>query len=175
MKLNSIGRRDPVWLVAFAGLLFFTYLIWAPHANLRAGPNAADYLMLIILFGSPFLVLAAAVGAWDRWRKLTAEQNQARVRTQVALAGSIMAAGSAILLILLQPMMDLAPAIRPQRSFADVNTVQGLEVHWVWAGVLMAVAGSVCGIAGARKLRRPAILSLILLPVWFYIGIGLLS
>lgn len=71
-------------------------------------------------------------------------------------------------------MIDMAYRLYARQPLGIAVTIPGLEVHWVEAGVLTALAGSVCGLAGARIRRRPGLFCFILLPLWAYVSMGLL-
>lgn len=172
MPQSKLKGLAPLGLVILAAVIFFAYMVWAPHENFRLLPDLADRIVFFVAFSIPFLLLGYAVWYWTRWPKSKPEERQEG--TKASLTGSILAAASAVLLILLQPMIDTAFHVYSRESLSGGVNLQGLEANWVWAGVLMAIIGVVFGIAGAPRLRRPAVCSLILLPIWGYIALGLL-
>ncbi len=69
-----------------------------------------------------------------------------------------MRGASAAMLVLLLPLW----------SFAIEH--EKFAAAWVGAGMLMAAAATVCGIAGASRLRWPALASALLLPFWLFMA-----
>jgi Na+-translocating ferredoxin:NAD+ oxidoreductase RnfA subunit len=81
----------------------------------------------------------------------------------MALAGSILGAASALLLLLLLRFWEM------------VVQHESMAQFWVGAGILMALVGTGCGILGTPRLRIPAILSGLLLPFWGFAAALLLK
>ena len=112
-----------------------------------------DFLFLLALTGVPFLIFLYNLWSWITWSEVAAEDSR---RSGLAIQGLALGGASAAMLILLLPLWSF------------VIEHEKVAVFWVGAGVLMAAAATVCGIAGAPRLRRAALLSVILLPFWLF-------
>jgi hypothetical protein len=159
VKPASARRRYRSPLVGVAAVVFFGYLVWSAHTP-GEPRTVRDFLFLLALTGIPFLLLLYDVWSWISWEELAAQRSR---RTRLALAGSMMGGASAAMLVLLLPIWEFA--VQHEK----------LGASWVGTGMLMALAATVCGIAGASRLRWLALLSAILLPFWLFASALLLK
>jgi hypothetical protein len=152
MKFRVALRQYRVPVVVISGLAFLVFLIWEAHTP-GEPRTMQDFLFLLGLSGVPFVLLLYNVWSWMTWGELAAEDSR---RSRLALYGLAMGAASAVMLVLLLPLWEIA--VQHER----------LAAYWVGSGMVMSAAGTVCGIAGSPGLRRPAILSVFLLPFWLF-------
>ena len=145
-------RQYRVLVVVMCGVAFLLYLVWEAHTP-GEPRTMQDFLFLLGLSGVPFVLLVYNVWSWMTWGEPAAENSR---RSRLALAGLTMGAASAAMLVLLLPLWEIV--VQHDR----------LAACWVGSGMLMSAAGTVCGIVGSPGLRRPAILSVFLLPFWLF-------
>jgi len=119
-----------------------------------------DVSLYLAILGIPLAILGYAVWCMGKWGKLSTGASSI-MRVRLALAGAILSAASAGLLVVLVPLWSVA--VEHTR----------LEVAWVSVGVFTCLAAVTCGVFGAARLRRPAVSSVLLLPVWLAVA-GLL-
>ena len=151
-KMEIWLRRHRGLLVAALAVAFLGYLVWEAHTPGEAR-TMPDFLFLLALTGVPFLIFLYNLWSWITWSEVAAEDSR---RSGLAIQGLALGGASAAMLILLLPLWSF------------VIEHEKVAVFWVGAGVLMAAAATVCGIAGAPRLRRAALLSVILLPFWLF-------
>ncbi len=152
MKFQMVLRPYRVPTMVISGVAFLVDLVWEAHTP-GEPRTMRDFLLLLELSGVPFALFLYNVWSWMSVGGLAAEDNR---RRGLALAGLAMRAAAAAMLVLLLPFWEIA--VQHERFAAC----------WVGSGMMMAVAGTVCGIAGSPALRRSAILSVLLLPFWVF-------
>lgn len=172
MKLDVTAIPHPLRWVGVLALLFSVYVVWSAGSGLlRMAPGPADVLFEVSIWGPPFLLLAYIARSWTRWRKLDLPKAGSGARATIAVVGSLLAAGSAAFLILFRPLEDLLLNLAPLSFWDKLSPVLAC---WLLAGTLMSLGAVVCGIAGAPRLRRPALLSALLLPIWYAMALILI-
>src|SRR5215470_12501338 len=145
-------------LLGIATVVFLAYALWAAHTP-GEPRTVRDFLFLIQLLGVPFLVFAYALWSLMDSTKMAKGRDSVSLdakRARIALAGAVVGAASAALLLLILPFWD---ALLKHESLGEL---------WVITGLLMATAAVLCGIIGKSQLRRPAIASVFLLPFWVF-------
>ena len=152
MNTQMAIRRYRVPVVVISGVVFPVYLVWEAHPP-GEPRTMRDFLFLLALSGLPFVLLLYDVWSWMAWGAPAAEDSR---RNRFALYGLAMGSASAAMLVLLLPLWEIA--VQHER----------LAECWVGSGAVMSAAGTVCGIIGSPGLRRPAVLSLFLLPFWLF-------
>ncbi len=152
MKTPIALRQYRGLVVVASGVAFSVYLVWEAHTP-GEPRTVQDFLFLLGLTGVPFALLLFNLWSWMSWDGASAAN---RRRGRLALAGLAMGTASAAMLVLLLPLWEIG--VEHER----------LAVCWVGSGMLMSAAGTVCGIAGSPGLRRPALLSVLLLPFWLF-------
>lgn len=141
-------------IVAASGVAFAASVVAQAHAP-GDPPQVRDVLFLLAVFGVPFLVFVFMV--WTtRWERTPG------VRPRLALIGAVTGYASAAMLLLLLPLWSV---------FVGRDR---LAAGWVIGGLVLALVASICGMAGAPRLRRAALASVLLLPFWFFAAVLLL-
>ena len=142
--------------MVLATLAFLGYAVWTAHTPGQPR-TLQDFLFIVGVFGVPFLVLAYGLWSLNGSTELatTGYAGESK-RGRIALAGAVLSTASAALLLLMLPFWD--SLIERER----------LGTLWVITGMLTAAIATLCGIIGSSKLRRPAVISVFLLPFWLF-------
>jgi hypothetical protein len=157
MKLDKPRHRYRLAIVAISTLAF---LILAFRAAQPPGEPARlkDFLFIFSLFTGPFLVLSYVV--WStRWSEMSSGAAGDSPGNRMALLGAAAGTASSVLLLLLLPFWGFVVAHEPAGEFC------------VGAGAVLSVIAGVAGTFGSAKLRRPAIVSVLLLPFWLVVAV----
>lgn|SRR5262249_30796467 len=150
------------WLLPIGLLIFLSYAAW--NARTPGQPRTVkDFLFILEIFAIPFVVLIYAITAFPNWKDISVAGAGMGLRHRVAIVGSALGIASAALLLLLLPFWSVA------------IEHQVLAEYWVIAGILLATGAAFCGIFGAPKLRRPAVVTVVLIPFWSVLAIFLLK
>ena len=151
-------------LLGVATVVFLACALWVAHAPSEPR-TVRDFLFVIELFGVPFLVFAYALWSlMDSAEMVTRQDDSGNAKgARIALAGAVLGTASAALLLLILPLWDAL--LKHER----------LEELWVITGLLMTTAAILCGIIGTSRLRRPAIVSVFLVPFWIFAAALLLK
>ena len=143
-------------LLGAATVVFLAYALWAAHTP-GEPRTVRDFLFVIQLFGVPFLVFAYALWSlMDSTGMVSGQDSVNAKRARIALTGAVLGAASAALLLLILPFWD---ALLNHKRLGEL---------WVITGLFMTTAAILCGILGTSRLRRPAIVSVFLLPFWIF-------
>jgi len=155
-------RFNRRWLLAIAVLIFLSYAAWNAHTPGQPR-TVKDFFFILEIFAIPFGVLIYAITAFPNWKAIALAGGDVGLRHRIAMVGSALGSASAALLLLLLPLWSVA------------IEHQALAEYWVITGVVMATGAALCGIVGAPKLRRPAVVTVVLIPFWFLLAIFLLK
>jgi len=159
--MNLLVKRSRGTLLGVATVIFLACALGAAHTP-GEPRTVRDFLFVIELFGVPFLVFAYALWSLMGPTEMASGQDRGKSRgPRIAWAGAVLGATSAALLVLILPFWDVI--VKHER----------LGALWLITGLLLTTAAILCGIIGTSRLRRPAILSVFLLPFWIFAG-GLL-
>src|SRR5262249_28396450 len=106
-----------------------------------------------------FLVFAYALWALSgSTERATTGHHEKFRKGRIALIGAVLGAASGAGLLLLLPF------------WGSLIEHENLAKLCVLAWMLLAIAATLCGIIGASKLRRPAIVSALRLPFWILVA-----
>lgn len=156
------GQRNRGRLLAIAFLIFLSYAAWSAHTPGQPR-TVKDFLFILGIFAVPFGVFIYTISSFSNWRALAAPAHEVGLRTRLAIIGSVLGSASAALLLLSLTL------------WSTLVQHQVLEECWVVTGVVMAIAATFCGFLGVPKLRRPALLSVLLVPFWFVVAVFLVK
>jgi hypothetical protein len=160
VNLGLAVRRNRRWLLGFSIPLFLLYAALSAHTP-GEPRTPKDFLFIVGVFAVPFALLVYPISLLLSCSHSNSDGRKPRAR--IALLGSVFASVSAFLLLLLSPCWSI------------VVGHELLGECWVAVGSLMAAAATICGIVGESPLRRPAVLSSLLLPFWYFLATLLLK